>query len=271
MSSSSTANTSDVNPPRVTLEKRGHLLLIGLNRPSKMNAFDLEMFSGLSEAYSQLEKDPELRCGVLFAHGDHFTSGLDLMNVAPHIMQGHPILPEGGIDPWGIYGPRVSKPLVSALHGKCLTLGIELALATDIRIASENTTFAQIEIKRGIFPFGGATFRLMESVGWGNAMRYLLTGDSFSAPEAYRMGMIQEVVPVGKHLERAVEIATTISQQSPLGVYATLNSARTAVTKGPEEAGRQLLSEILRLMKSEDAQEGLMSFVEKRDAKFVGR
>ena len=256
---------------RVTLERRGPLLLMGLNRPSKMNAFDYPMFAALSEAYSEIEKNPEIRCGILFAHGKNFTSGLDLMDMAPRIMEGGSILPEGGMDPWGLYGPQVSKPVVCALHGKCLTLGIELALACDIRVATSDTVFAQIEIKRGIFPFGGATFRLMESVGWGNAMRYLLTGDEFTAPEAFRMGMIQEVVEPGRHLDRAIEIATTISKQAPMGVYATLASARAALLKGPIDAASKLRPEIMRLLNSQDAQEGLMPFVERREAKFVGK
>lgn len=259
-----------VEEKRVTVERRGHLLLMGLNRPEKLNAFDLGMFQGLSEAYSELEKNPELRCGILFAHGNHFTSGLDLMDMGPRIMEGQSILPEGGIDPWGVYGPKVSKPVVSAIHGKCWTLGIELMLASDVRIASDDTTLAQIEIKRGIFPFGGATFRMVEAVGWGNAMRYLLTGDTFSVQEAYRIGMVQEVTEKGKHLDRAIEIATTISKQAPLGVYATLASARTSIYQGFEKAGQDLQPQILKLLKSEDAQEGFASFLERREANFKG-
>lgn len=257
--------------PRVTTERRGHVWLMGLNRPEKLNAFDFAMFQGLSDAYSELQNNPELRCGILFAHGDHFTSGLDLMEMVPRIIEGGDILPKGGIDPWGFYGPQVTKPVVSAIHGKCLTLGIELILGSDIRVASSDTTFAQIEIKRGIFPFGGATIRFPECVGWGNAMRYLLTGDTFTAQEAYRIGMVQEIVEKGKTLDRAFEIATTIAKQSPLGVQATLLSARSGRLQEPEEIGKNLKNEIMKLLKTEDAQEGLMSFMEKREARFQGK
>ena len=153
----------------ITREKRGHVYLIGLNRPDKKNAFNLALLRELSTALGELENDTELRVGVIFAHGDSFTSGLDLMDVAPLMGSGQPILAEGAIDPVGIHGPRCSKPLICAVHGVCLTFGIELMLASDIVIAGENSRFAQIEIKRGIFPFGGATQRWIAASGWGNA------------------------------------------------------------------------------------------------------
>ena len=156
-----------------------------------------------------------------------------------------------------------------AVHGRCRTLGIELALAMDTVVAAESTRFAQIEIKRGIFPFGGATYRMVQTAGWSNAMRWLLTGDEFDAREALRIGLVQEIVPAGKQLERAVQIAETIAAQAPLGVRATIASARKALNE--EAAARALMPELLRLMGSEDAREGLMSFLERRAAKFTGR
>jgi enoyl-CoA hydratase len=256
--------------PRITTERRGHLLLMGLNRPEKMNAFDSLMLRGLSEAFAELERDPDCRCGVVFAHGDHFTAGLDLMEVAPKIMQGSLLGGDGSaIDPWAVHGPQRQKPVVGAFHGRCLTLGIELALALDVRIAAADARFAQIEIKRGIFPFGGATFRLVQTAGWGNAMRWLLTGDEFGAEEALRIGLVQEVVAPGRQLERAVQIAETIAAQAPLGVQATIASARKAQHEA--EAAQALLPEILRLMGTEDAREGLQSFIERRSARFSGR
>lgn len=259
--------TSD--PPKISTEKRGHLLLIGFDRPKKMNAFDIEMLKQLGEAYAQLESDADVRCGVVFAHGDHFTAGLDLANVAPHVASGKSLLGQGEIDPWGVHGKFRTKPTVVAVHGRCLTLGIELCLAQDVVVAASSARFAQIEIKRGIFPFGGATFRLVHTAGWQNAMRWLLTGDEFDAAEAHRIGLVQEVVEPGRQLERAIAIAETIAAQAPLGVMATIASARRAVQEA--EAARALLPEIQRLMATEDAREGLMSFLERRAAKFAGR
>ncbi|HEX8738494.1 MAG TPA: crotonase/enoyl-CoA hydratase family protein [Pyrinomonadaceae bacterium] len=258
---------------KISVERRGHVLLIGLNRPAKRNAFDLEMLEQLALAYARLEDEEEARCGVLFAGGEMFTAGLDLANVAPKVVeQGVLSYPENAIDPLGLHGARRrTKPMVAAVQGKCLTIGIELLLAADIRVAAENATFAQIEIKRGIFPFGGATLRFPAQAGWGNAMRWLLTGDEFDAAEALRIGLVQEVVESGKHVERAIEIAETVAKQAPLGVCATIESARKMQSEGFGAAVRHLTPQILELFKSEDAGEGVRSFLERREGNFKGR
>jgi enoyl-CoA hydratase len=258
------------HPEVITRERRGHVALIGLNRPTKRNAFDVSMLHGLSEALAGSDRDPEVRASVLFAHGDHFTAGLDLANVAPLVGTGQ-VYPAGAIDPWGLHGRAREKPLVMAVQGRCLTLGIELVLAADITVAADDTRFAQIEIKRGIFPFGGATLRFIQAAGWGNAMRWLLTGDEFDAAEAHRMGLVQEVVPRGQELPRAAALAETIARQAPLGVAATLRSARASVLEGFAAAARQLMPEVQALMRTDDAREGLMSFIERRDGRFTGK
>ena len=260
-------------PSKLTVETRDHVLLMGLNRVDKRNAVDLEMYRLLASAYKQLEADSELRCGVLFAHGDHFTAGVDLKEWAPVFASGRGLeLPEGAIDPLGLDEQRrVSKPIVIAVQGWCLTIGLELLLAADIRIAADNTQFAQIEVKRGIYAIGGATVRLPREIGWSNAMRYLLTGDQISAAEALRLGLVQEVVPAGQHLKRAEEIAEVIAEQAPLAVQATLRSARLAYERGSAEAIARFSGDMATLMKSEDAREGLASFLEKRKARFSGR
>jgi len=168
-----------------------------------------------------------------------------------------------------VHGKARTKPVVIAVHGRCLTLGIELCLAADVVIAAKDTRFAQIEIKRGIFPFGGATFRFVQVAGWGNAMRWLLTGDEFGADEAHRIGLVQEVALPGTQRERALEIAQTIAAQAPLGVQATIASARKSLLE--EAAARALIPEVQRLMVTADAREGVASFVERRPAKFEGR
>ena len=257
--------------PRITTEVREHVLVIGLDRADKRNAFDLAMLRELAEAFTQYEADPELRCAVLFGHGEHFTAGLDLAEVGPAVARGEPLFPTNGVDPLGLYGRVRSKPLVIAVQGWCLTIGIELALAADIRVAARNTRFGQIEIKRGIFPFGGATLRMPQQIGWGNAMRYLLTGDTLDAAEALRIGLVQEVTEPDQQLERAVAIAATIARQAPLGVQATLRSARIAQTEGDAAALAPMMDDVRTIMTSDDAREGLLSFSERRDARFTGR
>lgn len=262
-----------MRPGRITVERKGHVLLMGLNRPEKRNAFDLEMYLELAGAYGRLDREQELRCGLLFAHGDHFTAGLDLAVWSPLLSEGRfPGLPPGSVDPLGLRGERVvGKPVVAAVQGICLTMGLELLLATDIRVASPEARFAQIEVKRGIYPAAGATIRLPQEIGWANSMRFLLTGDEISAPEAHRMGLIQEIAAPGSLLEQALELAEAVARQAPLGVQAALRSARIARIDGAEAAAARLLSDLIPLCRSEDAAEGLRSFVERREARFLGK
>lgn len=252
---------------RITTEARGHLFLIGLDRTGKMNAFDPSMIRGLTAAYTEYERNDNYRCAVLFAHGDHFTAGLDLTQVKAE----HFLTPAGSVDFFGIYGEVRTKPVVIAVQGYCLTIGIELALASDICVAAENTRFGQIEVKRGIFPYGGATLRMVPAFGWGNAMRYLLTGDEFDAREAFRLGLVQEVTPVGEHLRRAIAIAETIAAQAPKAVRTTLESARKALLDGQLAAAGMLMPQAHALLQTEDAREGFKSFLERRTARFTGR
>ena len=261
-----------ITPDRITTERDGHVLLIGFNRPEKRNAADYQLLTELSRAYAELENDPELRVGLVFAHGDHFTGGLDLADVGPRIgADGLDITGDGGINPWQVSGQQLSKPVVIAVQGTCLTLGIELILASDIAVAAASTTFGQIEVARGILPFGGATIRFPRAVGWGNAMRWILTGDSFDAAEALRIGLVQEVVADGEQYARALELANRIASQAPLAVQAALANARLAVRAGDAEAEQSLQPELVRLASSEDARIGMEAFMTRMPAKFIGR
>ncbi|HEX5058611.1 MAG TPA: crotonase/enoyl-CoA hydratase family protein [Kofleriaceae bacterium] len=255
----------------VSLERRGHVLLMGLDRAAKRNAFDLPMWDALCAAYAELERDDELRVGVLHAKGDHFTGGLDLPQWGAAFSSGKWHIKDGTIDPLGLTGKRISKPVIAAVQGTCLTIGIELMLATDIRIAAASTKFGQIEIKRGIYPVGGATIRFPREVGWANAMRWLLTGDEFDAAEALRIGFVQEVVPHGEQLARAIALAEVVAAQAPLGVYATLASSRATISAQEIEAGNRLMPDLQPIMKTEDVQEGLRAFMERRPGSFKGR
>src|SRR5262245_20332993 len=260
------------SPMSVTVQRREHLLLIGLDRVDKRNSFTTDMIAELAAAYGELEREPGAWVGVLFAPGDHFTAGLDLAQVAP-TLNGHGLtFAEGSLDPWGTTGPVRTKPLVAAAQGWCLTLGIELLLAADVRVAAEGTRFAQIEIQRGIYPFGGATVRLPQAAGWGNAMRWLLTGEEFDAAEAYRIGLVQEVVEPGQQVDRAIELATTIATKAaPLGVRTTLASAHRARLDGEAAAFARLDADVADLFDTEDGREGVRSFIERREARFAGR
>jgi enoyl-CoA hydratase len=258
---------------RVTLERDGHVLLVGINRPEKRNAFDLAMLAQLAAAYETAADDPAVRAIVLFPHGDHTSAGLDLAEVGAFVAQHGPRALSGGkrIDPFGLWGPPSPKPVVMACAGISFTVAIELALACDIVVAADSVRFRQLEIARGIVPFGGATIRAPAKLGWGNAMKFLLTAAEFGAAEAHRIGLAQEVVPHGQHLPRAKEIAHLIAKQAPLGVQASLANARVARDRGESAAADHLVELLPGLMATEDAREGVQSFVERREASFVGR
>lgn len=260
--------------PRVTVDRDGHVLLIGVNRPEKRNAWDRRTIEEVGLAYDRLAEDPEARVGVLYGHGDHFSAGLDLADVWPSVQDEGPEALSGGgsYDPFALWKPPVPKPVVLAVQGVSFTLSIELALACDIVVGADDVRFRQLEIGRGIIPFGGATVRATTQLGWGNAMRFLLTGEEFGAEEAHRIGLLQEVVAPGAQLERATEIARLIGEQAPLGVQGTLANARVAQRLENERAAADHLRELLPdILASEDAAEGLQSFVERRPARFTGR
>ena len=256
----------------IIVERRGHILLIGFNRPQKRNSLTLDMYYELARAYGELSSNKELRCGLLYAVGDHFTSGLDLPQWGPVFAGGKWIeLKEGMIDPFGVdEDNRCKKPIVMACQGYCYTIGFELLLAADVRVAARDVRLAQLEVKRAIFPVGGATVRMFEEIGWGNAMRYILTGDELSGPEAYRLGLVQELVEPGEQFDRALDIAQRIAKAAPLAVQGALASARRARVHGPKAALSTMFKELQPLMSSKDAQEGLQAFLERREPNFTG-
>ncbi len=262
----------------INVEQRGAILVIEVARPEKRNALTWDMTRALNAAYTRLSDSNELRCGVVHAVGPHFTGGLDLMDVGPRLADVNDtesltkaLLEPGQVDAFGLLGRRCEKPVVTAVQGRCFTWGIELSLAADLCIAADDTVFQQNEVSRGIFPLGGAQLRMPSRFGWGNAMRYLLTGDPFDAAEGLRLGLVQEVVDVGQQLPRALELAERICAQAPLAIDALMKTARLSQHEGQRAAVELAANMLPKVMKSEDAREGVMSLMEKRAANFKGR
>jgi enoyl-CoA hydratase len=261
--------TDEPSAGRVRQERDGHVLKIVIDNVAKRNAFSPQMMAELSEALTRLDREDDLWVGVLCAEGAHFTAGLDMPKFFGPTAE--PIQrPEGNVDPFGM-GVRCRKPLVTAVQGITYTVGIEMALAGDIVIAADDCRFCQMEAKRGIAPLGGAHFRFISRCGWGDAMYHLMLCDEFGAAEAHRIGLVQEVVPAGQQVERAMAVARLIAANAPLGVQVTKEAGRRYV-EATEQAAIDAVATIReRVMQSADAAEGIRSFVERRAAVFQGR
>ncbi len=262
---------NDAVPERgvVRTETHGHILKMIIDNPKKKNSFVPEMMEELSDALTELDRNPDLRVGVLCAVGDHFTAGLDMPKFfGPTATRRE--RKEGNIDPFGL-GPKCSKPVVTAVQGITFTVGIEMMLAGDIVIAADSCRFCQMEAKRGLAPLGGAHFRFITRAGWGDAMYHLLLCDEFTAERAHHIGLVQEVVPHGTQVDRAMELAGIIANNAPLGIQVTKKAARAYIDHG-EQAAIDIVPDIHKaVMQSEDMKEGIQSFIERRAAVFKGR
>lgn len=265
----------------ILVERRTQIMTIGINRPEKKNAVSRDMLRSLSDAYKVLCDDPNLRCGVLYSNADLFCSGLDLMDFGPVLMSGdgsQRMTAEDQVDPfnWASIGAQMGRqrttPLICAINGKCFTTGIELALGADIVVAEENVEFAQMEVRHGLMPMGGAVERFTTRFGWGNAMRWLLTGDRFDVHEAYRIGMVQEIVPKGTSLERALEIAERVATTAPLAIRGVLENAHVSVNEGALAAAKHQMPYMLeKVSGSQDLQVGIGAMFERRKPEYSGQ
>jgi len=262
------ASTSAGN---VTMERRGPVLLIGMDRPQTRNLIDPAIIIGVGKALYQVEHDDELRVGVLYGIGPDFSMGIDPPAFIAAVQQG--IIPVKDPDFIGLLAltpPVRTKPLVVAVQGGTQFAGHEFFLAADIRVAASDTVFRQAEVTRGSFPGGGATIRFPREAGWANAMRYMLTGDTWGAEEAHRMGLVQEVTQPGKQLDVGVELAKKVAAAAPLGVRATLASSHQALADEEKTALAAVQPTFGRLQQTEDFKEYQRALREGRAPVFRG-
>src|ERR1700723_3124463 len=265
---------------KLTIERSGQIVLFGINRPYIQNRIDPETFEKLAEAYYQYDHDPSLRAAILFGHGENFSRGIDVEGFKSLAGTGKPWLASTGpINPLAKRAPRLAKraprlakPLIVVAHGDTWNMAHELFLVADIRIASADTRFGQDENTHGRFPGGGSTIRFPREVGWGNAMRYMLTGDHWSAEEAYRMGEVQKVAPDLKEaLEAGIRIANKIADCGPLGIKISLASAHLAIDHTEQEALSKLDAQFGALFHTQDFLEGVKAQAEGRKPVYQGK
>lgn len=257
----------------VTTERRGHVLLIGLSRQAAENRLTPLTYAALAKAYYAFDQDPTLRVAILFGHGKSFCAGIDVESFASVYAAGSSstVAPQM-VDPFGKSKPRLSKPLVVVVHGNTLNAGHELFLAADIRLAAADTNFGQMENTQARIPGGGATVRFVHEAGWGNAMRYMLTGEAWGAAEAKRMGTVQEISPTRDDaILLALQIASRIAACGPLSIRTTLASAHMALDTNEDAALSELNALRTAIYRTRDVKEGLAAQTEHRLPSFEGQ
>ncbi|MBI4641714.1 MAG: enoyl-CoA hydratase/isomerase family protein [Candidatus Tectomicrobia bacterium] len=258
----------------VIFEKKGNVAYLTLNRPEVMNAMNPLMYQELSTAWCQVRDDPDIWVAIVTGAGERaFSAGADLKSRAAEVGEERGLAPfwqtqEGMLLNRGL---EVWKPIISAVNGYCLGGGMTLLMATDIRVAAEHATFGLSEVKRGILPANGGTQRAIQQLPYPIAMELLLIGDRVDAHEAYRIGLINKVVPFGDLISTAEDYARRLCENAPLAVRAIKELA----VRGqylPLEAGLRLEGAISRVLsQTDDAKEGPRAFAEKRKPTWKGR
>jgi enoyl-CoA hydratase len=262
-----------VEEPHALIERRGHVLIVTMNRPQARNALSGPMMELMRQAWDTVDSDPEIRVCVLTGAGGAFCAGADLKAMT----SSHPgdrfqggDLDVSVIEPL-LKGRRLSKPLIAAVEGPAVAGGTEILQACDIRVAGASARFGVSEARWGLFPLGGSAVRLPRQIPYTVAADLLLTGRHITAAEALSIGLIGHVVPDGQALEAALEIAAAIAANGPVAVRAILRVIRE--TEGmPENEAFTFEAKVgMTVFGSEDAKEGPRAFAEKRQPRFRDR
>jgi enoyl-CoA hydratase/carnithine racemase len=255
----------------VNYEKKGRVAYFTLNRPEALNAFNPEMFKEMSDALLDFKKDDNLWVGILTGTGEKaFCAGADVRAMLPLLgneWQTDPSL----MPPTIVRGLELWKPMIAAINGAALGGGLEFALACDIRIAAEKAVFGQPEVKLGLVPGWGGTCRLQRIIPWAKAAEMLLTGDSINAPEAYRIGLVNEVVPLPELIPAAERWAEKLTRNGPLAVRAAREIMVKSMSLSLEECLKLEWERFGQLCHTEDFAEGQRAFFEKKKPEFKGK
>src|SRR5713226_4213661 len=263
----------DTAQPHALIERRGHVLIVTMNRPEARNALSGPMMALMRQAWDQTDSDPDIRVCVLTGAGGAFCAGADLK--AMTISHPGDRFRAGDLDMSVVApllkGRRLSKPLIAAVEGPAIAGGTEILQATDIRVAGESARFGISEARWGLFPLGGSAVRLPRQIPYTIAADLLLTGRHISAAEAREIGLIGHVVPDGQALAKALEIADMIAANGPVAVRAILRAIRATEGMAENDAFAVESSIGMAVFRSEDANFGARASTEKRKPEFRDR
>ncbi|GCD47444.1 crotonase/enoyl-CoA hydratase family protein [Streptomyces paromomycinus] len=257
----------------LTVTREGATLVLTLDRPEAKNALSLPMLVGLYDGWTAADEDDSVRSVVVTGAGGAFCAGMDLKALAGRGMDGEQYRERLQADPdlhWKamLRHHRPRKPVIAAVEGPCVAGGTEILQGTDIRVAGRSATFGLFEVRRGLFPIGGSTVRLARQIPRTHALEMLLTGRSYTAEEAARIGLIGHVVPDGEALGEALEIAARINGCGPLAVEAVKASVYETAAMTEEDGLRAELARGWPIFGTADAKEGARAFAEKRPPVF---
>ncbi len=263
--------------PDALVERDGHVMIVTMNRPARMNAITGQMLIRMYDAYEEASNDPDVRCIVVTGAGGNFCSGADLRAMAGDADAEDPldIRARMADDPDIVYKAlfrhyRPTKPIVAAVEGVAIAGGTEILQAMEIRVAGESARFGVSEARWSLYPMGGSAVRLPRQIPYTHAAEILLTGKHIGAAEARDIGLIGHVVPDGEALEKALEIAAAVAAHGPLATAAITRTLHECDGMGIEEALRHEWDYGQAVFASNDAKEGPKAFAEKRTPNFTG-